>query len=58
MTTNGVDYPVRFDVDYPESSSRWRALLGVLLFVKIVLLIPHLVILYFLEHRDRSSRCT
>ena len=49
MTTTGVDYPVRFDVDYPESSSRWRALLGVLfIFPKLVLLIPHLVILYFL----------
>ena len=49
MTTNGVDYPVRFDVDYPEASSRWRALLGVLFFLKIVLLIPHLVVLYFLS---------
>ena len=49
MTTTGVEYPMRFEVDYPESSSRWRALLGVLFFFpKLVLLTPHLVILYFL----------
>jgi hypothetical protein len=49
MSTTGVDYSVRFEVEYPESSSRWRALLGVLfVFPKLVLLIPHLVILYFL----------
>lgn len=49
MSTTGVDYSVRFEVAHPESSSRWRALLGVLfVFPKLVLLIPHLVILYFL----------
>ena len=49
MSTTGVDYSVRFEVGYPESSSRWRALLGVLfVFPKLVLLVPHLVILYFL----------
>ena len=48
MSTSATDYPVSFEVDYPESSSRWRALLGVLFFLKIVLLIPHLVILLFL----------
>lgn len=48
MTTGGADYPVSFEVDYPESSSRWRALLGVLFLLKAVLLIPHLVILFFL----------
>ncbi len=50
MSTTGVDYSVRFEVEYPESSSRWRALLGVLFFFpKLVLLTPHLVILYFLS---------
>lgn len=49
MSTSSPAYPVRFEVEYPESSSRWRALLGVLFFFpKLVLLIPHLVILYFL----------
>ena len=48
MTTSGVDYPVRFEVDHPESPSRLLALLGVLLLVKWVLLIPHIVILIFL----------
>ena len=43
------DYGVRFEVDRPESSSRILALLGVLFFFpKLVLLIPHLIILYFL----------
>ena len=30
MATNGVDYPVRFEADYPESPSRLLALLGVI----------------------------
>ena len=41
--------PTRFEVDYPESSSRALALLGALLFIKLVLLIPHLVILSVLS---------
>ena len=49
MSTTGVDYSVSFEVEYPETSSRWRALLGVLfVFPKAVLLIPHVVILIFL----------
>ena len=43
-----TDYPIRFEVDYPESPSRVQALLGVLL-IKWVLLIPHLVILIVLH---------
>jgi hypothetical protein len=35
-------YPVRLDVPYPESHSRW------LIFVKWLLAIPHFIILYFL----------
>ena len=42
-------YPVRFEVDFPESSSRALALLGTLLFIKMILLLPHLVILIFLS---------
>jgi len=36
-------YPVRLDVSYPEQLNRW------LPFVKWLLAIPHLVILYFLQ---------
>ena len=42
-----MDYPTRLEVDYPESPSRVLALLGVI-FVKLVLLIPHLIVLYVL----------
>lgn len=37
--------PIRLDVDYPESSSR---LLNGLLFIKFILAIPHLLIIYAL----------
>ncbi len=41
---------VRFDIDYPERSSRWLALATLLLMIpKGVMLIPHLVILYILS---------
>jgi hypothetical protein len=36
------DYPVRFDVEYPERLSRWK------IFVKWLLAIPHLIIVYLL----------
>lgn len=42
-------YPVQLEVEYPERSSRLLALLGVLFFIKGLLLIPHLIILYFLQ---------
>ncbi len=42
----GSGYPVRFDVQYPESSSR---LLNGLLFIKFILAIPHLLIIYALS---------
>ncbi|MEK7542187.1 MAG: DUF4389 domain-containing protein [Patescibacteria group bacterium] len=41
-------YPVTFEVQYPGKSSRLLALLGVLFFLKTILLIPHIIILYFL----------
>jgi uncharacterized protein DUF4389 len=37
------DYPVRLDVDYPERLSRWK------IFVKWLLAIPHLIIVYLLQ---------
>jgi hypothetical protein len=36
------DYPVVYDVEYPESLSRWK------IFVKWLLAIPHLIIVYLL----------
>ncbi len=46
--TDGNDYPVRFDVDYPESPSRVLALLGAVLWIKGLLLLPHILILMVL----------
>jgi hypothetical protein len=36
------EYPIRFDVEYPEVLSRWK------IFVKWLLAIPHLIIVYLL----------
>jgi uncharacterized protein DUF4389 len=36
------DYPVAFDVEYPEGLSRWK------IFVKWILAIPHFIIVYLL----------
>ena len=49
MAMNGVDYPVRFEADYPESPSRLLALLGVIFWPKGLLLIPHIIVLFFLS---------
>jgi uncharacterized membrane protein HdeD (DUF308 family) len=38
-----ADYPIRFDVEYPDRLSRWK------IFVKWLLAIPHLIILYLLQ---------
>ncbi|MBM3933120.1 MAG: DUF4389 domain-containing protein [SAR202 cluster bacterium] len=43
-----VSYPVRLEAEYQETYSRGLALLGALVFLKALLLIPHLVILYIL----------
>ena len=45
---NEVPPTVLLRVEYPERPSRLLALLGALFFVKVFLLIPHLVILYAL----------
>ena len=49
MATSGNDYPVSFEVGYPESPSRLLALLGAVFFIKFILLLPHLIIMYFLS---------
>jgi hypothetical protein len=41
-------YPVRVEADYPPQSSRPLALCGALYPFKVLLLMPHLFILYFL----------
>lgn len=43
------DYPVRLHVDRPEQSSRLLALTGVVFFLKALLLLPHFIILWFLQ---------
>ena len=41
-------YPAGLQVEYPERCSRLLALLGVLFYVKAILLIPHIIILILL----------
>lgn len=46
MTTTlepGAPYPVQYDVEYPQQLSRWLVL------IKWLLVIPHFVVLYFLQ---------
>lgn len=42
-------YPIKIEVPYPEKSSRLLAVLTLTFFLKILLLLPHLIILYFLS---------
>lgn len=50
MQTQSVEqYPVTVEVQYPEKSSRLLALATILFFLpRLLILLPHLVILYFL----------
>jgi Domain of unknown function (DUF4389) len=43
VASAAADYPVRFDVEYPERLSRW------MIFVKWLLAIPHFIIVYILQ---------
>jgi Domain of unknown function (DUF4389) len=43
VATAAADYPVRFDVEYPEQLSRWK------IFVKWILAIPHFIIVWLLQ---------
>jgi len=50
MATFVQDYPIRLEADYPQSSSRLLALSGILfMFPKLLLVIPHLFVLYFVQ---------
>lgn len=42
-------YPVRVEVDYPPSSDRVLAVCGILWFVKPLLLLPHILVMWFLS---------
>ena len=41
-------YPAILHVEYPEHSSRLLAFLGGLFYLRLILLIPHIIILYLL----------
>jgi hypothetical protein len=50
MSTFAQDYPIRLEADYPQTSSRLLALSAILfMFPKTLLLIPHLIILWFIQ---------
>ena len=50
MTLDAPDYPVRFEVARPASQSRLTNFpLGIGFFIRGLLLIPHFIILYFLQ---------
>jgi hypothetical protein len=49
VSPSGPTYPVRIDAVYPAQSSRLLAACGILfLFPKVLLLFPHLIVLWFL----------
>jgi hypothetical protein len=48
MTESENTYPVNCSVEYPESSSRFLALLGFLFWIKMVVVIPHIIAITFL----------
>ena len=42
-------YPVKLEINYPESSSRGLAFFGILFFLKMLLIIPHMIVLFFIN---------
>ncbi len=42
-------YPVNLTADYPEQSSRLLAFIALLFLIKALLLIPHVIVLYFVQ---------
>jgi hypothetical protein len=48
MNDVSVSDPVRFDVAYPERSDRLLAAIGILWLVKPLLLLPHVILMWFL----------
>jgi len=43
------DYPIRLEADYPPESSRLLALVGILFGIKVLLLVPHLFLQWFVS---------
>jgi hypothetical protein len=48
MNTAADDYPIRASAEVPATNSRLLALIGII-FLKLLLLLPHLIVLYFLQ---------
>ena len=48
MATSNNTYPANVLAEYPESSSRILAFLGFFFWIKLIALIPHFIVLYFL----------
>ncbi len=46
---NPSPYPVNVTAEYPERSSRLLALSGLIILIKLLLILPHIVVLYFLS---------
>lgn len=47
---NADAYPIRVEAEWPETSSRVLAVCGILLFFpKVLLLFPHLIVMWFLS---------
>jgi hypothetical protein len=42
------EYPVQVSIDVPPKSSRILALLGILFYLKAIILLPSVIVLYFL----------
>ena len=49
MQQDPADYPVKLEIPYPEMQSKALAVLGALFFLKALLLVPHYIVLYFLN---------
>jgi hypothetical protein len=50
MTELPQTYPIRLEADYPPESSRPLAFCGIVfLLPKLILLLPHIVVLYFVN---------
>ena len=46
---NPSPYPVNVTAEYPERSSRLLALCGLVFIIKGLLILPHVIVLYFLS---------
>jgi hypothetical protein len=49
MPDTNAGYPVRLEADYPPDSSRLLALTAILFGIKVLLLVPHLIVVWFVS---------